>query len=66
MNDALHSIASACASRVSGPHGRRDRQEFRALEPLLLHLTGARYADLNWVWRGRARYSSFFLANGRA
>ena len=49
MNDALYSIASACASRVSGPHGRRDRQEFRALEPLLLHLTGARYADLDWV-----------------
>jgi len=24
-------------------------QEFRAFEPLLLHLTGARYADLNWV-----------------
>ena len=24
-------------------------QEFRALEPLFLHLTGERYADLNWL-----------------
>ncbi|HEY9140855.1 MAG TPA: ABC transporter ATP-binding protein [Bryobacteraceae bacterium] len=24
-------------------------QEFRALEPLFLHLTGQRYADLNWL-----------------
>ena len=31
---------------------RRDRvrrQEFRALEPLFLHLTGERYADLKWL-----------------
>jgi len=26
-----------------------DGQEFRALEPLFLHLTGERYADLNWL-----------------
>jgi len=26
-----------------------DGQEFRALEPLFLHLTGQRYADLNWL-----------------
>jgi ABC-2 type transport system ATP-binding protein len=26
-----------------------DGQEFRALEPLFLHLTGHRYADLNWL-----------------
>jgi ABC-2 type transport system ATP-binding protein len=26
-----------------------DGQEFRALEPLFLHLTGGRYADLNWL-----------------
>ena len=24
-------------------------REFRALEPLFLHLTGERYADLNWL-----------------
>jgi len=24
-------------------------QEFRALEPLFLHLTGERYADLSWL-----------------
>jgi len=24
-------------------------QEFRALEPLFLHLTGQHYADLNWL-----------------
>ena len=24
-------------------------QEFRALEPLFLHLTGERYADLHWL-----------------
>ena len=24
-------------------------QEFRALEPLFLHLTGERYADLKWL-----------------
>jgi ABC-2 type transport system ATP-binding protein len=28
---------------------RYDGQEFRALEPLFLHLTGERYADLNWL-----------------
>lgn len=26
-----------------------DGKEFRALEPLFLHLTGERYADLNWL-----------------
>jgi ABC-2 type transport system ATP-binding protein len=26
-----------------------DGREFRALEPLFLHLTGERYADLNWL-----------------
>lgn len=26
-----------------------DGQEFRALEPLFLHFTGERYADLNWL-----------------
>jgi ABC-2 type transport system ATP-binding protein len=26
-----------------------DGQQFRALEPLFLHLTGERYADLNWL-----------------
>jgi hypothetical protein len=26
-----------------------DGQEFRALEPLFLHLTGQRYADLRWL-----------------
>jgi ABC-2 type transport system ATP-binding protein len=26
-----------------------DGQEFRALEPLFLHLTGQHYADLNWL-----------------
>jgi ABC-2 type transport system ATP-binding protein len=26
-----------------------DGQDFRALEPLFLHLTGTRYADLNWL-----------------
>lgn len=26
-----------------------DGQKFRALEPLFLHLTGQRYADLNWL-----------------
>jgi ABC-2 type transport system ATP-binding protein len=26
-----------------------DGQEFKALEPLFLHLTGERYADLNWL-----------------
>ena len=26
-----------------------DGQEFRTLEPLFLHLTGERYADLNWL-----------------
>jgi ABC-2 type transport system ATP-binding protein len=26
-----------------------DGQDFRALEPLFLHLTGERYADLNWL-----------------
>jgi ABC-2 type transport system ATP-binding protein len=26
-----------------------DGQEFRALEPLFLHLTGERYAELNWL-----------------
>jgi ABC-2 type transport system ATP-binding protein len=26
-----------------------DGQQFRALEPLFLHLTGQRYADLNWL-----------------
>jgi ABC-2 type transport system ATP-binding protein len=26
-----------------------DGQEFRALEPLFLHLTGERYADLDWL-----------------
>jgi len=28
---------------------RHDGQEFHALEPLFLHLTGERYADLNWL-----------------
>jgi ABC-2 type transport system ATP-binding protein len=28
---------------------RHNGQEFRALEPLFLHLTGERYADLNWL-----------------
>ena len=28
---------------------RFDGQEFEALEPLFLHLTGQRYADLNWL-----------------
>jgi len=28
---------------------RCDGQEFRSLEPLFLHLTGERYADLNWL-----------------
>lgn len=28
---------------------RQDGQEFHALEPLFLHLTGERYADLNWL-----------------
>jgi ABC-2 type transport system ATP-binding protein len=26
-----------------------DGKEFRALEPLFLHLTGERYADLHWL-----------------
>jgi hypothetical protein len=26
-----------------------DGQAFRALEPLFLHLTGQRYADLRWL-----------------
>jgi hypothetical protein len=26
-----------------------DGEEFRALETLFLHLTGQRYADLNWL-----------------
>jgi hypothetical protein len=26
-----------------------DGKEFRSLEPLFLHLTGERYADLNWL-----------------
>ena len=26
-----------------------DGKSFRALEPLFLHLTGERYADLNWL-----------------
>ena len=26
-----------------------DGKEFRALEPLFLHLTGERYTDLNWL-----------------
>ena len=28
---------------------QHDGQEFKALEPLFLHLTGERYADLNWL-----------------
>ena len=28
---------------------RLDGQEFHSLEPLFLHLTGERYADLNWL-----------------
>ena len=28
---------------------RHDGQEFDALEPLFLHLTGERYADLDWL-----------------